>query len=160
MTSFTKHRRQPTGKSLVRPKLKVTCLLGRVQADWLQNARAYFWSLKSGHGRKMIAESPCRGMVNYKQMSAPSVWYFPSVPHPPAVLPSFCESQAARRCGSAGMLGRSWLRLPPLRALSETWLSSVFIGSCPGLTSFGGVEEGGGRQPQQQAAYCTKLLWW
>lgn len=42
------------------------------------------------------------------------------------------------------MLGRSWLRLPPLRALSETWLSSVFIGSCPGLTSFGGVEEGWG----------------
>lgn len=40
------------------------------------------------------------------------------------------------------MLSRSWLRLPPLRALSETWLSSVFIGSCPGLTSSGGVEEG------------------
>lgn len=50
------------------------------------------------------------------------------------------------------MLSCSWLRLPPLRALSETWLSSVFIAFCPGLTSFGGAEAGGrGGQPQQQA---------
>lgn len=46
MTSFTKHRRQPTGKSLVRLKLKVTSLLARVWADLLQNVHVYFWSLK------------------------------------------------------------------------------------------------------------------
>lgn len=39
------------------------------------------------------------------------------------------------------MLSCSWLRPPPLRVLSETWLSSVFIASCPGLTSFGAAEE-------------------
>lgn len=96
MTSFTKHRRQPTGKSLVRPKLKVTCLLGSVQADLLQNGYVYFWSLKSGHCQKMIAESPCYGIVNYKQMTALSVWCFPSVPHPPMVLPSLRISSRAQ----------------------------------------------------------------
>lgn len=96
MTSFTKHRRQPTGKSLVRPKLKVTCLLGSVQADLLQNGYVYFWSLKSGHRQKVIAESPCCGIVNYKQMTALSVRCFPSVPHPPMVLPSLRISSRAQ----------------------------------------------------------------
>lgn len=35
------------------------------------------------------------------------------------------------------MQSSSWLCLPPLGAFTETWLSSVFIGSCPGLTSNG-----------------------
>lgn len=71
MTSFTKHRRQPTGKSLVRPKLKVTCLPNSVPADLLQNSYVYFWSLKSGwRQKKVIAESRRGGIVNYKQTIA------------------------------------------------------------------------------------------
>lgn len=48
-------------------------------------------------------------------------------------------SRVLHRCGCARMLRSSWLCLPPLTAFSETWLSSVFIGSCPGLTSNGEV---------------------
>lgn len=57
MTSFTKHRRQPAGKSLVRPKLKVPSLLARVGADLLQNIHVYFWSLTIGRCQNKIAKS-------------------------------------------------------------------------------------------------------
>lgn len=73
MTSFTKHRRQLTGKSLVRPKLKVTCLPDSVPADLLPNSYVYFWSLKSGRRQKMIAESQRGGIVNHKQTTALSL---------------------------------------------------------------------------------------
>lgn len=96
MTSFTKHRRQPTGKSLVRPKLKVTCLPESVPADLLPNSYVYFWSLKSGRRQKMIAESRRAGIVNRKQTTALSLWFFPSVLHPPMLLPSLQMSSRAQ----------------------------------------------------------------
>lgn len=36
--------------------------------------------------------------------------------------------------------------------LSQTWLSSLFIASCPGLTSFGGAGEGGEEGGEEGAA--------
>lgn len=69
-------------------------------------------------------------------MRASSIW-IPSSYQLWDVLTKFEKilSHVLRRCGCASVLSNSWLFLPPLGAFSETWLSSVFIGSCPGLTS-------------------------
>lgn len=66
MTSFTKHRRQPGGKSLVRLKLKVTPLLLRVWADLLQNIHVYFWSLKIALCPNRVAKSLYSGRLKSK----------------------------------------------------------------------------------------------